>query len=104
MHTVLKLIDHWNNRAAAFFTSFALTLGVLSTNMSANSFSAGDMAAALWPRYINIQRGWVIFLGGGWTLLSMGNIQEVRASQKKTLEISFHGDSLILGCIMRRAS
>jgi NCS1 family nucleobase:cation symporter-1 len=65
----LKLIDHWDNRAAAFFTSFAFTLGTLDTNISANSLSAGNDMTALWPRYINIRRGQVIcaFLGG-WVL------------------------------------
>ena len=65
----LKLIDHWDNRAAAFFTSFAFTLGTLGTNISANSLSAGNDMSALWPRYINIRRGQVIcaFLGG-WML------------------------------------
>jgi NCS1 family nucleobase:cation symporter-1 len=65
----LKLIDHWDNRAAAFFTSFAFTLGTLGTNISANSLSAGNDMTTLWPRYINIRRGKVIcaFLGG-WAL------------------------------------
>jgi NCS1 family nucleobase:cation symporter-1 len=65
----LKLIDHWDNRAAAFFASFSFTLGTLSTNISANSLSAGNDMTALWPRYINIRRGQVIcaFLGG-WAL------------------------------------
>ena len=65
----LKLIDHWDNRAAAFFASFAFTLGTLGTNISANSLSAGNDMTALWPRYINIRRGQVIcaFLGG-WAL------------------------------------
>ncbi|KAI0275993.1 NCS1 nucleoside transporter family [Russula aff. rugulosa BPL654] len=65
----LKLIDHWDNRAAAFFTSFAFTLGTLGTNISANSLSAGNDMTALWPRYINIQRGQVICaILGGWVL------------------------------------
>lgn len=65
----LKLIDHWDNRAAAFFTSFAFTLGTLGTNVSANSLSAGNDMTALWPRYINIQRGQVICaILGGWAL------------------------------------
>jgi NCS1 family nucleobase:cation symporter-1 len=65
----LKLIDHWDNRAAAFFASFSFTLGTLGTNISANSLSAGNDMTALWPRYINIRRGQVIcaFLGG-WAL------------------------------------
>jgi NCS1 family nucleobase:cation symporter-1 len=65
----LKLIDHWDNRAAAFFTSFAFTLGTLGTNVSANSLSAGNDMTALWPRYINIRRGQVICaILGGWAL------------------------------------
>ena len=49
----LKLIDHWDNRTAAFFTSFAFTLGTLGTNISANSLSAGnDMTAHLTTNYI----------------------------------------------------
>ena len=65
----LKLIDRWDNRAAAFFTAFAFALGTLGTNISANSLSAGNDMTALWPRYINIQRGQMIcaFLGG-WAL------------------------------------
>ena len=43
----LKLIDHWDNRAATFFTSFAFTLGTLGTNISANSLSAGNDTIAM---------------------------------------------------------
>ncbi|KAI0063265.1 NCS1 nucleoside transporter family [Artomyces pyxidatus] len=65
----LKLIDQWDNRAAAFFTAFAFVLTTLGTNISANSLSAGNDMAALCPRYINIRRGQIIcaFLGG-WAL------------------------------------
>jgi NCS1 family nucleobase:cation symporter-1 len=65
----LKLIDQWDNRAAAFFTSFVFALGTLGTNVSANSLSAGNDMTALCPRYINIRRGQIIcaFLGG-WAL------------------------------------
>ena len=65
----LKLIDKWDNRAAAFFTSFSFVLSTLGTNISANSLSAGNDMTALCPRYINIRRGQVIcaFLGG-WAL------------------------------------
>ncbi|KAH9057611.1 NCS1 nucleoside transporter family [Lactarius vividus] len=65
----LKLIDKWDNRAAAFFTSFAFVLSTLGTNISANSLSAGNDMTALCPRYINIRRGQIIcaFLGG-WAL------------------------------------
>ncbi|KAI9435811.1 cytosine-purine permease [Lactarius indigo] len=62
----LKLIDKWDNRACAFFASFAFVLSTLSANISANSLSAGNDMTALYPRYINIRRGQVIcaFLGG----------------------------------------
>ncbi len=65
----LKLIDHWDNRACAFFTSFVFGLSTLSTNISANSLDAGNEMAAMYPRYINIRRGQIIcaFLGG-WAL------------------------------------
>ena len=65
----LKLIDKWDNRAAAFFTSFAFALSTLGTNISANTLSAGNDMTVLCPRYLNIRRGQVIcaFLGG-WAL------------------------------------
>ena len=65
----LKLIDHWDNRACAFFTSLTFVLSTLAANISSNSLDAGNEMAALYPRYINIRRGQVIcaFLGG-WAL------------------------------------
>ena len=63
------LIDRWDNRAAAFFTSLVFALGTLGTNVSANSLSAGNDMTALCPRFINIRRGQVICaLLGGWAL------------------------------------
>jgi nucleobase:cation symporter-1, NCS1 family len=59
----LHLIDRWDNRAAAFFASFSFVLATLATNISANSLSAGNDLAALLPRYINIRRGQVRFIG-----------------------------------------
>ncbi|EIN05896.1 NCS1 nucleoside transporter family [Punctularia strigosozonata HHB-11173 SS5] len=65
----LRLIDKWDNRAAAFFASFAFVLATLGTNISANSLSAGNDMAALLPKYINIRRGQVICaILGGWAL------------------------------------
>lgn len=65
----LKLIDHWDNRAYAFFTSLTFVLSTLGANISCNSLDAGNEIAAMYPRYINIRRGQVIcaFLGG-WAL------------------------------------
>jgi len=65
----LKLIDQWDNRACAFFTSLVFGLSTLSTNISANSLDAGNELAAMYPRYINIRRGQVICaILGGWAL------------------------------------
>jgi NCS1 family nucleobase:cation symporter-1 len=65
----LKLIDHWDNRACAFFASLTFVLCTLAANISANSLDVGNEMAAMYPRYINIRRGQVIcaFLGG-WAL------------------------------------
>ena len=65
----LKLIDRWDNRAAAFFVSFAFMFAVLGTNISANSLSAANDMTVLFPRYINIRRGQVICaVLAGWAL------------------------------------
>ncbi|KAA1475711.1 NCS1 nucleoside transporter family [Dentipellis sp. KUC8613] len=65
----LRLIDQWDNRAAAFFASFAWVMTTIGTNISANSLSAGNDMAALCPKYINIRRGQIICaVLGGWAL------------------------------------
>jgi len=65
----LRLIDRWDNRAAAFFASFSFILATLGTNISANSLSAANDMTVLFPRYINIKRGQVICaIIGGWVL------------------------------------
>jgi NCS1 family nucleobase:cation symporter-1 len=65
----LRLIDQWDNRAAAFFAAFSFSLATLTTNIAANSLSAGNDFTALWPKYLNIRRGQIIcaFIGG-WAL------------------------------------
>ncbi|KAH7882152.1 NCS1 nucleoside transporter family [Phlebopus sp. FC_14] len=65
----MLLIDKWDNRAAAFFASFAFLLTTIGTNISANSLGAGNDMTVLLPKYINIRRGQVIcaFIGG-WAL------------------------------------
>lgn len=65
----LKLIDRWDSRACAFFTSLTFVLSTLAANISANSLDVGNEMAAMYPRFINIRRGQVIcaFLGG-WAL------------------------------------
>ncbi|EMD34046.1 hypothetical protein CERSUDRAFT_117553 [Gelatoporia subvermispora B] len=65
----LRLIDQWDNRAAAFFASFAFVLATLGTNISANSLSAANDMTVLFPWFINIRRGQVICaILGGWAL------------------------------------
>ncbi|KDR74147.1 hypothetical protein GALMADRAFT_251034 [Galerina marginata CBS 339.88] len=65
----LRLIDKWDNRAAAFFASFSFILATIGTNISANSLSAANDMTVLFPRYINIRRGQVICaIIGGWVL------------------------------------
>ena len=46
----LRLIDNWDNRAAAFFASLAFALATICTNISANSLSAANDFTALMPR------------------------------------------------------
>ena len=43
----LRLIDKWDNRAAAFFASFSFCLATIGTNISANSLCAGNDMTAL---------------------------------------------------------
>ncbi|KAF8141919.1 permease for cytosine/purines, uracil, thiamine, allantoin-domain-containing protein [Boletus edulis] len=65
----LLLIDKWENRAAAFFASFAFALTTVGTNISANSLGAGNDMTVLLPKYINIRRGQIICaIIGGWAL------------------------------------
>ncbi|PCH42378.1 hypothetical protein WOLCODRAFT_73288 [Wolfiporia cocos MD-104 SS10] len=65
----LRLINQWDNRAAAFFAAFAFVLATLGTNISANSLSAANDMTVLFPRYINIRRGQILCaLLGGWAL------------------------------------
>ncbi|KAF8072151.1 permease for cytosine/purines, uracil, thiamine, allantoin-domain-containing protein [Lyophyllum atratum] len=65
----LKLIDHWDNRAAAFFAAFSFLISTIGVNISANSLSAANDLMVIFPKYINIRRGQVICaLIGGWAL------------------------------------
>ncbi|KAH6904538.1 cytosine-purine permease [Coprinopsis sp. MPI-PUGE-AT-0042] len=64
-----RLIDRWDNRAAAFFAAFSFALATLGTNISANSLSAANDMTVLFPMYINIRRGQIICaILGGWAL------------------------------------
>ncbi|KAK4055053.1 hypothetical protein OIO90_003394 [Microbotryomycetes sp. JL221] len=65
------IIDKWliepssGGRAAAFFCSLAWALGNATTNLTANSISAANDMAVLFPKYINLRRGqlFCVFVG-----------------------------------------
>lgn len=89
----LRLIDKWDNRAAAFFASFAFMLATLGTNISANSLSAANDMTVLFPQYINIRRGQAICaIIGGWALCPW----EILASAPKFLSF-MSGYTVFLG-------
>ncbi|KAH6647216.1 allantoin [Truncatella angustata] len=55
--------DHHNNsgaRFAIFLAAFCWTISILGTNIAANMISFGSDAALLWPRYIDMKRGFFI--------------------------------------------
>lgn len=57
----LLLIDKWDNRAAAFFASFAFALTTIGTNISANSLGAGNDMTVLLPKvshHVHVGRRW----------------------------------------------
>ncbi|KDQ12361.1 hypothetical protein BOTBODRAFT_176584 [Botryobasidium botryosum FD-172 SS1] len=65
----LRLIDKWDNRAAAFFAAFSMLIATLGTNIAANSISAANDFTALTPRYLNIRRGQILCaIIGGWAI------------------------------------
>lgn len=58
----LLLIDKWDNRAAAFFASFAFALTTIGTNISANSLGAGNDMTVLLPKvshHVHVGRRWL---------------------------------------------
>ena len=52
-----NLISLWPNRACRFFAGSAFALAALGVNISANSLSAANDLASLFPSVINIRRG-----------------------------------------------
>ncbi|KAG6873098.1 hypothetical protein C0995_002941 [Termitomyces sp. Mi166 len=65
----LRLIDHWDSRAASFFASLSFLISIIGVNIAANSISAANDLMVLFPKYINIRRGQIICaLIGGWAL------------------------------------
>lgn len=46
----LLLIDKWDNRAAAFFAALSFSIATIGSNISANTFGAGNDMTALFPK------------------------------------------------------
>ena len=63
------LIANWPNRACQFFAAFSFSLAALGVNISANSLSAANDLAALFPSYINIRRGQLICALIAWVMV-----------------------------------
>ena len=64
-----NLISLWPNRACRFFAGFAFALAALGVNISANSLSAANDLAALFPSFINIRRGQLLCAVLCWALV-----------------------------------
>lgn len=65
----MALVAMWPNRAARFFAAFAFAVAALGVNISANSLSAANDLAALFPSYINIRRGQLLCALVAWALV-----------------------------------
>lgn len=63
------LISNWPNRACQFIAGFGFCLAALGVNISANSLSAANDLAALFPAYINIRRGQLICALIAWVMV-----------------------------------
>ncbi|KAF2754844.1 NCS1 allantoate transporter [Pseudovirgaria hyperparasitica] len=65
----MALVSHFPNRAVRFFVAFAFAVASLGVNISANSLSAANDLAALFPSYVNIRRGQLICALLAWALV-----------------------------------
>lgn len=65
----IALLSHWSNRPARFFAAASFALAALGVNISANSLSAANDLAALFPRYVNIRRGQLLCALLCWALV-----------------------------------
>lgn len=64
--------DHHNHpaaRFAIFCAAFCWTIGILGTNVAANMISFGSDVALLWPRYIDMKRGFFIAQALGFAIV-----------------------------------
>lgn len=65
----MALISNWPSRAARFFAGFSFALATLGVNISANSISAANDLASIFPTYINIRRGQILCAALSWVLV-----------------------------------
>jgi cytosine/uracil/thiamine/allantoin permease len=65
----MALLANWPNRACRFFGAFSFALASLGVNISANSLSAANDLAALFPSYVNIRRGQLLCAVLCWALV-----------------------------------
>lgn len=75
------LMLQWENRACQFFVAAAMVLAIIGTNISANSLSAANDLAALFPRYMNLRRGQLTCAILAWIMVPW----KILASAKKFL-------------------
>ena len=65
----MALIANWSSRSCRFFAAFSFALAALGVNISANSLSAANDLAALFPQYVNIRRGQLLCAVLCWALV-----------------------------------
>ncbi|KAK4689323.1 nucleobase:cation symporter-1, NCS1 family, partial [Tremellales sp. Uapishka_1] len=66
----VDIIAKWDSRAAVFFAAFAWMFAQMVQNLSANSISAANDLATLFPRYLNIRRAQIVIaVLAGWCLV-----------------------------------
>lgn len=65
----MALVAMWPSRAARFFAAAAFALAALGVNISANSLSAANDLAALFPRVIDLRRGQLACAVLAWALV-----------------------------------
>lgn len=65
----MDLVAHWPSRAARFFAAAAFAIAALGVNISANSLSAANDLAALFPSHIDLRRGQLLCAVAAWALV-----------------------------------
>ncbi|KAK8173481.1 NCS1 allantoate transporter [Phyllosticta citrichinensis] len=65
----MVLVSLWLSRAARFFAGASFALAAVGVNVSANSLSAANDLAALFPLYVDIRRGQLVTALLAWPLV-----------------------------------